>query len=189
MSRSLDELNPYVKRLAQKLIEKCKNQNIEIIVTQTFRSFNEQANLYAQGRSKSGKIVTNAKPGYSMHNYGLAFDFCPIIDGKAAWDRVDLFEKVGVIGKSIGLEWGGDFKSIKDRPHFQATGGLIIKDLLAGKRPLFLDPKNKDIEFINSINKLVEKGIINSPDYWANNCEYKYEYVKQLIIKFAKSLG
>jgi peptidoglycan L-alanyl-D-glutamate endopeptidase CwlK len=34
-------------------------------------------------------------------------------------DNTGLFEKVGAIGKKLGLEWGGGWTSIKDRPHFQ----------------------------------------------------------------------
>lgn len=108
--------------------------------THTLRTFDEQGELYAQGRSKHGKIVTNAKPGQSYHNYGLAFDIALIIDGKtASWDMVKDFDgdkvsdwmEVVNICKSHGWKWGGDFKSFKDYPHFEKTFGLNWPELQA----------------------------------------------------------
>ncbi len=182
MGRNLNNLHPYVKGLAENLIYQCKNQGIQIIITSTLRTFKEQADLYALGRSRPGKIVTNAKPGYSYHNYGLAFDVCPLVNGNTAWDRIDLFDKIGQIGKKIGLQWGGNFKSIIDKPHFQATGGCSIKDLISGKIPVF--PKEED--FILAVNTLEEKGMIKSPNYWLDAIVYKSEYVREMIGNFAQ---
>ncbi|WFD12166.1 M15 family metallopeptidase [Tepidibacter hydrothermalis] len=185
MSRNLEDLHPYVKYLAEKFIQECKKQGIDVLIYSTFRSKEEQDKLYSQGRTASGEKVTNAKGGYSYHNYGLAFDCVPIINKKAQWNRTDLYDVMGKIGKSIGLEWGGDFKSIKDRPHFQWTGGLKIKDLLQGKRPI----SQLNLEFRHSINKLFEENIIDTPSYWIDNKEYKTEYVKKLIYNFSQYLG
>ncbi|MEJ8555473.1 M15 family metallopeptidase [Tepidibacter sp. Z1-5] len=185
MSRNLDDLHPYVKYLAEKFIEECKNQGIDILIYSTFRSKEEQNKLYEQGRSAPGNKVTNARGGYSYHNYGLAFDCVPIINKKAQWDRTDLYEKMGQLGKSIGLEWGGDFKIFKDMPHFQWRGGLKIKDLLQGKIPI----SQLKLELENSINKLFQENIINTPNYWIDNKEYKTEYVKKLIYNFSQYLG
>jgi peptidoglycan L-alanyl-D-glutamate endopeptidase CwlK len=106
--------------------------------TQTLRTIAEQDALYAQGRTKPGKKVTNAKGGSSYHNYGLAIDICLIIDGKdVSWDTLkdydgdkvsDWMEAVAIF-KSRGWEWGGDFKSIKDAPHFQKTFGFTTTKL------------------------------------------------------------
>lgn len=106
----------------------------------TLRTFNEQAELYAQGRTKPGKVVTNAKPGQSLHNYGLAFDIVLIIDGKtASWDTIKDFDgdkeadwmEVVKICKSYGWKWGGDFKSFKDYPHFEKSFGLNWPEMKA----------------------------------------------------------
>lgn len=129
----LDELHPQVKALALKLQEKCKATGIEIKIYCTYRSIEEQNKLYAQGRTAVGPIVTNAKGGTSYHNFRVAFDCGPVICGKIAWNRTDLFKKVGAIGESIGLEWGGHFKTIVDMPHFQYRGGLTRADFRAGK--------------------------------------------------------
>ena len=98
--------------------------------THTLRTIAEQDALYALGRTKPGKKVTNAKGGSSFHNYGLAIDFCLIIDGKdVSWDTLkdydgdkvaDWMEVVSIF-KSRGWEWGGDWAKFRDAPHFQKT--------------------------------------------------------------------
>jgi peptidoglycan L-alanyl-D-glutamate endopeptidase CwlK len=106
--------------------------------THTLRTIAEQDALYAQGRTTPGKKVTNAKGGKSYHNYGLAIDICLILDNKeVSWDIskdfdndkiADWMEAVAIF-KSRGWEWGGDFKSIKDAPHFQKTFGFTTAKL------------------------------------------------------------
>lgn len=113
---------------------------------QTLRTYQEQADIYAQGRTKlydahGNKlgIVTKAKPGYSLHNYGLAIDIALINGPTVSWDNVHDFDKDGKadwmeiinIFKTAGWEWGGEFKSIKDVPHVQKTFGHSVQDLLA----------------------------------------------------------
>lgn len=80
-SRRIEDLHPCLQEKARQLIELCKAEGIEIRVTSTLRTFAEQAQLYAQGRTKPGQIVTRAKPGQSWHNYGLAVDVCPFFIG------------------------------------------------------------------------------------------------------------
>ncbi|MCS7062767.1 MAG: M15 family metallopeptidase, partial [Methylacidiphilales bacterium] len=91
----------------------------KVKISSSYRSIKEQNEIYAKGRTKPGKIVTYAKGGMSAHNYGLAYDIV-IIDSKGnlIWSG-PLMERVGIIGESLGLVWGGRFKSIKDCPHFQ----------------------------------------------------------------------
>ena len=135
-SRDLKDLDPYVAGLAKQFIAACKKQGIDLLVTSTYRDNESQDALYAQGRTKAGRIVTNAKAGQSFHNYRIAFDVVPIVNGKPQWNDFRTFQKIGAIGKSVGLDWGGDWKSIKDYPHFQWTGGLSFAQLKAGKRPV-----------------------------------------------------
>ena len=187
-SRSLADLHPYVRHLALQFLAKCKQEGINVLIYCTYRSKEEQDALYAQGRTAPGRKVTNARGGYSYHNYGLAFDCVPMIDGRARWDRVDLFNKMGQIGTSLGLIWGGNFKSFKDRPHFQWSNGLTIKQLLAGQRPPNPLEKIHKEEWQKALDILVQKGIINSPEYWLHNDNYKTEYVRLLIQKFANAL-
>lgn len=128
-SRDINELNEPVRSMAQQFLDKAKEAGIRVIITSTFRDAASQNSLYAQGRTKSGKRVTNASAGQSWHNFRCAFDFVPIVDGRAAWSRTDLFKKLGEIGESIGLEWGGRWTRFVDMPHLQYTGGLTLSQL------------------------------------------------------------
>jgi peptidoglycan L-alanyl-D-glutamate endopeptidase CwlK len=104
--------------------------------THTLRTFAEQNDLYAQGRTKEGKIITKAKGGQSYHNYGLAIDIAIIDGNNASWDVKKDFDKDGKadwieivnIFKQYGWEWGGDWKFI-DTPHFQKTLGFSVREL------------------------------------------------------------
>lgn len=118
---NVTRLHPRLKRLQKKLIAQCAARGLPIRITQEIRTAEEQDALYALGRTKPGNIVTNARgSSYSSHHqWGTAFDFCRE-DGKPPYDDSDrFFEKVGAMGKALGLEWGGDWKSIVDKPHFQ----------------------------------------------------------------------
>lgn len=103
----------------------------------TFRSFSEQNELYAKGRTKPGKKVTNAKAGQSFHNFGLAVDIVLVDGGKAIWERGEDFDgdkipdwmEVVKIFESYGWEWGGRWKSFPDYPHFQKTFGKTTDKL------------------------------------------------------------
>ena len=132
-SRNLTDLHPKVKKLAQAFKDACKAQGIEILIYCTYRDNEAQNALYAQGRTVKGKIITNAKGGDSFHNYRLAFDFVPTIGGKPLWNDSAMYKRCGAIAKSVGLEWAGDWVSLKETAHCQHSGGLSLKDLRAGK--------------------------------------------------------
>lgn len=114
------ELNPYrtVQQTFSNFIDECEkicNSTIRIMEP-VFRSSEEQDELYAQGRTKPGNIVTRAKGGTSYHNYGLAIDICTLENGKPDFGAMNArFEK---IAESYGLEWGGNWTH-KDLPHFE----------------------------------------------------------------------
>lgn len=119
--RDVTALHPEVQALVDKLLKACASQGLLIKITDCVRTKAEQDALYAKGRTVAGKIVTNAKYPQSNHCWGIAFDFCRA-DGSGAYNDSDgFFAKVGAVGKSLGLKWGGDFTSIKDKPHFQFT--------------------------------------------------------------------
>lgn len=133
-SRNLDDLLPKVKTLAQAFINECANQKIDVLITSTYRDIESQNALYDQGRNTKGKIVTNAKGGQSFHNWKCAFDFVPIVNGKAQWNDFATFKRCGAIAKKNGLEWAGDWKTFPELAHCQYTGGLTISDLQNGKK-------------------------------------------------------
>jgi peptidoglycan L-alanyl-D-glutamate endopeptidase CwlK len=134
-SRDLNDLTPHVKALAEQFVKLCADAGIDILITSTYRDAASQSALYAQGRSVPGKVVTNAKAGQSFHNFRVAFDFCPIVNGKAQWNDTVIFQKCGRIATSLGLEWAGNWKAFKELAHCQYTGGLKLVDLQAGKIP------------------------------------------------------
>ena len=133
-SRKIDDLHPKVQRLCTAFVTACASKGIDVIITSTYRDNESQNALYAQGRTKAGKKVTNAQGGQSFHNYRLAFDFVPIINGKADWNNLDNFITCGHIAERLGLEWAGRWKTFKEYAHCQYTEGLSLKDLQAGKR-------------------------------------------------------
>lgn len=120
-------LHPRLQENAALLKAKCKEQGIYILFSECLRTRAEQDALYAQGRTKPGSIVTNAKGSTysSQHQWGIAIDFYLDMDvdgdgskkDDAFNDSTGLFGRVGAIAKSIGLGWGGDWTSIKDKPH------------------------------------------------------------------------
>jgi|SRR6478735_2110394 len=117
--------------------EKLLPKGVRLRFAYTLRTNKEQDDLYAKGRTKAGRIITNAKGGQSIHNYGLAFDIVILFDedgdGKfeiASYDLDSYWMKVTNYFKSKGWEWGGDWKSFKDYPHFQKVFGLKWQDLI-----------------------------------------------------------
>ncbi len=148
----INTLHPNIRSIATSAIEQAEELlelNTAIHITQALRTFKEQAGIYAQGRTRPGKIVTNAKPGQSFHNYGLAFDIALNIDGKIPWIVNDDWLMVADVLKKWGFKWGGDFVKLKDYPHFEMTFGLTWRQcFLRHNQKLFL-PKTEYIKIAN----------------------------------------
>lgn len=125
MSRDLNELLPVVRDAATRALSNCKTAGIDVLVTCTYRTPQEQAALYAQGRTAPGKKVTNAKPGQSFHEYRVALDLYPLINGKPDFSgtHLDQWKKIATFFKAEGFEWAYEWKTFKEMPHFQMTGG------------------------------------------------------------------
>lgn len=132
-SRSISDLHPTVQELCINFIGACHAQGIDVLITSTYRDIESQNALYAQGRTAPGNKVTNAKGGQSFHNYRVAFDFVPIVNGKASWNDLKLFTRCGEIGESIGLVWAGRWIKFKEMAHCQFTSGLTLADFQSGK--------------------------------------------------------
>ena len=132
-SRKLEDLHPKVKKLCEDFIASCDKQGIDILITSTYRDGESQNELYSQGRTKPGRIVTNARAGQSYHNWRVAFDFVPLVFGKPVWNDVALFTKCGEIAELVGLEWAGRWKKFKELAHCQYTNGLSLQDFQQGK--------------------------------------------------------
>lgn len=133
-SRDISALLPVVASKCTAFIDVCKAAGIDVLITSTYRDAESQNALYAQGRTTAGKIVTNAKAGQSWHNHRCAFDFVPIVNGKAQWNDLATFRRCGEIAESVGLEWAGRWTGkFREMAHCQYTGGLTLADLQAGK--------------------------------------------------------
>jgi len=137
--KRIENLHPKIRKEAKEIYKNILERNVSVRFTDTLRTFKEQENLYAKGRTKSGKIVTHAKAGGSYHNYGLAIDFCLMLKGgkEVSWDRnkdTDAdnkkdWDEVVAAFKHFGWEWGGDWSNFKDYPHFQKTLGYSTAEL------------------------------------------------------------
>lgn len=129
----LQEVQPF----ARSLVQKTAQNGIKIKIISGHRTYAEQDELYAQGRTKPGSKVTNARGGYSNHNFGIAFDV-GVFEGTAYLPESVKYKVVGVLGMDLGLEWGGNWKTIVDQPHFQLrpqwAADLSEKDMLAELR-------------------------------------------------------
>lgn len=151
-SRDLNDLIPEMESKARELIELCDSKGVEILIYCTYRSPEEQARLFRQGRpysqiknkmdrmSKAGfdfladiidkvgpqydkRKVTYAGPGESWHNWKEAFDSVPVVGGKALWNDNEKYKIYGECAMELGLEWGGSWSRFKDKPHVQYRSG------------------------------------------------------------------
>lgn len=138
----LARLHPKARGIFRAFIEEVEAMNGDtcLRIMQGFRTFEEQRALYRQGRSTPGPVVTNANAGMSYHNYGLAIDLVEMDGSPSVAGRTGVSNEVcdwkfdmstlQAIATRHGLTWGGTFKSIKDRPHFEVTFGLSVGELL-----------------------------------------------------------
>ena len=156
MSRRIEDLREDVQRIAVQLQARMTSKHVPVLIYSTHRSLEEQARLYRQGRAlatirekahelrtqwgrpdladllmevgpQHGAVRTNAGPGQSLHNYGVAFDAAPMRNGDIVWGTDDpadrrLWSLYGHTGQALGLEWGGAWTSFPDRPHMQLAG-------------------------------------------------------------------
>lgn len=138
-SRSLEELHPRVAKKARQLIEKCAADDIELVVVCTYRDEECERVVYAQGRELAGRVLSHQYPTRSFCQHRMAFKVLPVVNGVpihqclyASEQRV--WARVAEHGKSLGLEWGGDWPRMRqDRTHFQLTEGLTIDHVRAGR--------------------------------------------------------
>jgi peptidoglycan L-alanyl-D-glutamate endopeptidase CwlK len=121
----IDTLEPDFKVKIQQLLSELSLRGIRCVVTSARRTIAEQDDLYAQGRTKPGKIVTKAKGGQSPHNFGLAADLCPIKPNttndlwwdapQEIWNVIHLLAEEGDL---LDLDSGYDWNFV-DRPHVE----------------------------------------------------------------------
>lgn len=169
----LAKVHPVLSERVATLLSELAVLGQDVRVVQGLRTFAEQDALYNQPRDgkdndgdgkidNRGENVTGARGGQSNHNYGLAVDLCPFVNGKAAWNNANAFNIIGREAKKLRLEWGGDWKRV-DMPHVQLKGMSIkecqmafaigklpkvwarINEILAGKPPIVFVPKEDEL--------------------------------------------
>lgn len=124
-SRSLDDLAAPVRQAALDFLADCHAAGLEVLIYCTLRLAVEQASLYAVGRTAPGHVLTNAKPGQSLHNpdelgKSWAFDAVPMLHGKCMFHDAAMIDKMGAIGETVGLQWAGRWRgALRERLHFQ----------------------------------------------------------------------
>jgi len=114
-------LHPNAQLLARDFLLKCEDfPNFKVKIISGLRSYREQSILYAKGRTTSGIIVTNSKAGQSYHNFGVAFD-CGIFSKNGTYLSDDEYYKeiAEKIKDIMQIDWGGDWETFKDSPHYQ----------------------------------------------------------------------
>lgn len=120
-NKIISSLNPKMQPLVIRFLELAEQNGIPLVLTSGLRSNEEQERLYQQGRTTPGNIVTHARPGTSKHNYGLAVDVAFLNNKQQPhWSGSnDLWERIGNLGESVGLKWGGRWSGFQDKPHFE----------------------------------------------------------------------
>lgn len=132
-SRSLSDVHPVLAERYLLLAEDFAREQVPalLIVTCTYRSVDEQAVLYASGRTQPGKVVTNADGinRLSAHNYypARAIDVAVVINGQIVW-REDLYEPLVELARRHGLVSGGSWKTFKDWPHIEMPAALLATE-------------------------------------------------------------
>lgn len=119
MSRDLSLLHPRLQAILPRIKAECEVQALPVLWTDGLRTKAEQDALYAQGRTAAGTVVTNVRYPDSLHNWGVAVDFCRNVKGREYDDSDNFFFRVAFVAKAYGLDWGGDWTSFRDKSHLQ----------------------------------------------------------------------
>jgi peptidoglycan L-alanyl-D-glutamate endopeptidase CwlK len=114
--KNLATVQPQLQRLGRELLRRLAAEGLTFKVTSANRTKEEQAELYAIGRTKPGVPVTWTIK--SRHIGGRAIDLTLFSGKNPVWESKH-YDTAGEIGKQLGLVWGGDWKRTKDKPHFE----------------------------------------------------------------------
>lgn len=193
--KDLNELNPLVKQQAELFLKKCEEAGLKIKITETYRSQERQNYLYCQGRTVAqatakGISQTFAKqycnPSASQvtwtlnsnHTSRKAFDICQNVSGDLY--NVSVLKKAGEIAKTLGLDWGGDWKSSPDMPHIENQN---LKPIPTSATNSTTTPPDKD--YLAAVDKLHKVGIISDTSSWKTP---NVKFIDALITKLGAKL-
>ena len=174
--RDINELLPVAQKACNLFLEECKKNNIDIFVTETYRSQDRQNYLYEQGRTREGKVVTWTKS--SNHTGRLAWDIA-VNKPKDLYDETTI-NRAGEIAKKLGITWGGNWTK-PDTPHFEVKSNWTEPNplncvtiqpkpttVVAGSpivpypgKPIKYGSKGKDVERIQRALKIPVTGVFD----------------------------
>ena len=145
---SLDKINnlhPDIQSLVKEFMLRSEFElKLQIRIVQGLRTYDEQNNLYSQGRNQAQlnavglnnvqalpnlPLVTNARGGYSNHNFGLAIDVAFLEPGGTINWSIANYNRLAPLGERLGFDWGGSWASLIDRPHFEMMFGNSLSQL------------------------------------------------------------
>ena len=180
--KDISALTPKAHEACKLFLAECENQGLKVRITETYRSQERQNELYAQGRTKAGQIVTWTKK--SRHTSRRAWDICQNVKGQEYSDN-SFFKNCGIIAKGLGITWGGDWKT-PDRPHFEISEDWECKKMTENEKKQFnllvgqvakLTERLADATMVynyfdenfpkwayESVQKAVDKGIVNGTE-------------------------
>lgn len=149
VDRDLSKLHPFMREQVNGVLAKLKDEQIPFEIFESYRTPKRQAHLYAQGRTRQGKIVTKANAWQSLHQYGVAVDFVLYLEGRWSWSTAGVhgewWSKLADIGTRMGL------KSLSwEKPHLQLDG-LRLSDLRAGSYP-----DGGDVDWVENLAEMIE---------------------------------
>ena len=156
-SRNIDDLRADVAVNCRIFIEECKKAGYPVLVTQTVRDAEYQAQLCANGYAKT------AVPSFHGVKAGLAFDVCKNVRGQE-YNDANFWKGIAQIGKAMGFTWGGDWKSFPDKPHFQWDdhGKISTAMVRAGKYPAQMEEYMTQDKF-NEMMKVYRAELAKKP--------------------------
>lgn len=127
---NIQTLLPAAQRQAREFMNAVLASGTTIKIISGTRTFAEQDRLFRQGRDLPGPRVTNARAGTSNHNFRVAWDIGVFENGQYRGESPH-YRAVSNIGKGFGLEWGGDWASFPDEPHFQVVEESKLSSIAA----------------------------------------------------------
>jgi hypothetical protein len=155
--RAIDSLDASFQKQVRGWVNEMVTSRIEPLIYCGRRTMEEQAALYAKGRTAGGKIVTKARPGESFHNHGLAFDWVPLKQSAknadlwfADWENETAFrlgEHVGVSFELAAISW--------ETGHLQSSKYKSWRDISRNSVEQVEQIKAKDIRKKSKATSLV----------------------------------
>jgi peptidoglycan L-alanyl-D-glutamate endopeptidase CwlK len=175
--RDINELSEVAQKACQLFLQKCQEAGLNVRITETYRSQERQNYLYAQGRTRAGKIVTWTLK--SNHTGRMAWDICKNVAGQEYSDEA-FFKKAGEIAKSLGITWGGSWTT-PDTPHFEVTANwqAPVEEYVIQSQKIRLNGKEK------IVNAIVQDGnnYIKLQDLRDDQIEIGYDKMPIVTVK------